>query len=173
MIVALVFAHVWGTIQLIVLGSLARTVRIRTVFMALAVGLFTCAPLAVLLQGVSIRSAARLTGTSVVLMVSTASYTSDPFIEEIIKVAPLALLLVIPAIRRQWSITDCVLVGAAAGSGFGLAENLYRYGASADAAHAIKTGWWLAKSLISPPEVPSIWVTLTSWLPPGAAAGDE
>jgi hypothetical protein len=47
MIVALVFAHVWGVLQLIALASLTRTVRVRTVLMALAVGLYVCAPLAV------------------------------------------------------------------------------------------------------------------------------
>ena len=50
MIIAIVFAHVWGVLQLVVLGSLARTVRARTVLTALVVGLYACALLAVLLQ---------------------------------------------------------------------------------------------------------------------------
>ncbi len=58
MIVALVFAHVWGVIQLVVLGSLTRTMRVRTVLMALAVGLYLCAPLSVLLQMAWIRPVA-------------------------------------------------------------------------------------------------------------------
>ena len=39
MILAIVFAHVWGVMQLVVLGSLSRTVRVRTVLTALAAGL--------------------------------------------------------------------------------------------------------------------------------------
>jgi hypothetical protein len=50
MIIAIIFAHLWGDNQLIVLGSLARTIRVRTALAAFAVGLYACAPFAVLLQ---------------------------------------------------------------------------------------------------------------------------
>ena len=42
MILAIVFAQLWGVIQLIILGSLSRTVRVRTVLAAMAVGLYAC-----------------------------------------------------------------------------------------------------------------------------------
>jgi hypothetical protein len=171
MIIAIAFAQVWGVIQLIVVGSLARTIRMRTVLAALAVGLYACAPVAALLQIAGTRSAAWITGGSIHHMVGVAAYTVDPFIEEIVKVLPLVALLMMPSIRRQWSITDCILMGAAVGSGLGLAENLYRFGASPYQALAINGGWSLATSGALP-FVPSVWTTLTSWLPPGTAPGD-
>jgi len=167
MIIALVFAHVWGVIQLIFLGSLARTVRVRTALTAFAVGLYACAPLSVLLQVAWTRAAALVIGASVYGMIDRGAYTLDPLIEEVVKVLPLVGLMMIASIRRQWSITDCVLTGAAAGSGFGLAESLYRYGAAPHLAHPIPRGWMLAAN-IELPVVPSVWSTLHLWLPQGA-----
>ncbi len=57
------------------------------------------------------------------------------------KLLPLALLMLIPAIRRQWSITDCVLIAAATGSGFGLTEHVFRYASYPHTAHAVSGGW--------------------------------
>jgi PrsW family intramembrane metalloprotease len=164
MIVALIFAHVWGVIQLIVLGSFARTVRVRTVLMALAVGLYACAPLAVFLQMAWIRAAAWLTDVPVYSIFDTAGYTANPSIEEMVKVLPIAALLLIPAMRRQWSLTDCVLAGAAVGSGFGLAESLFRFGQEAHRANSIDQGWALTNN-ISFPVIPGVWSTVNSWLP--------
>ena len=164
MIVALIFAHVWGVIQLIVLGSFARTVRVRTVLMALAVGLYACAPLALVLQMGWTRPAAWLTDVPLFAMAVTASYTVNPFIEELVKVLPVAALLLIPTMRRQWSLTDCVLAGAAVGSGFGLAESLFRFGAAVHQANSTDQGWMLTTN-ISFPVVPSVWSSIKSWLP--------
>jgi hypothetical protein len=44
MIVAIVFAHVWGVVQMIVFGSMARTIRARTALTAMAAGFYACAP---------------------------------------------------------------------------------------------------------------------------------
>ena len=166
MILAIVFAQLWGVIQLIVLGSLARTVRVRTVLAAMAVGLYAIAPLAVILQKTWIGMAASLAGMSMAHMTGIASYTVDPFIEEALKLLPLALLMLIPAIRRQWSVTDCVLIAAAVGSGFGLAEHLYRYASSPDLAQAVTGGWEMSFRDYTP-RVPGIATSLTSWLPGG------
>jgi hypothetical protein len=168
MILAIVFAELWAVCQLIVLGTFTRTVRVRTVFMALAVGLYACAPLALLLQVTWIRAAAWLSGTPAYQLVGVAAYTADPFIEEIVKVLPVAMLLTIPAIRRQWSITDCVLLGAACGAGFGLAEELYRFGTvSTSALFNARFGGWMLPGIAATPTVPSLSTTVTSWLPPG------
>ena len=168
MILAIVFAELWAVCQLIVLGTFTRTVRVRTVFMAVAVGLYACAPLAVLIQVTWIHAAAWLTGTPAYQLVKIAAYTADPFIEEIIKLLPVALLLTIPAIRRQWSITDCVLLGAACGAGFGLAEELYMFGkVSTSALFNARFGGWMLPGLAATPTVPSLSTTVTSWLPPG------
>jgi RsiW-degrading membrane proteinase PrsW (M82 family) len=171
MIIALVFAYVWGVVQLIVLGSLARTVRVRTVVAALAVGIYACAPLAVFLQVAWSRPAAWLSGASLYTVGSVASYTLDPLIEEVLKVLPVVGLLLLATIRRQWSLTDCVLIGAAVGSGFGLAESLYRYGSAAHLAHATGDGWILGTSA-GLPYVPSVWTSMRAWLPQGAGPSD-
>jgi RsiW-degrading membrane proteinase PrsW (M82 family) len=127
-ILAIAFAHVWGILQLIVLGSFARTVSIRTVLAAMAAGFYACAAFAALLESVWIGPTAWITGTPYADVVQIASYTVDPFIEEAVKIIPLAMLLLwVRVIRHQWSITDCIIVGAALGSGFGLAEDLYRF----------------------------------------------
>jgi hypothetical protein len=173
MILAIAFAHVWGVIQLIVLGSLSRTIRVRTVLAALTVGLYAIGPLTVFLQLGWIHLAASLLGTPVAQIQSIASYTVDPFLEEALKLLPLAmLLLLIPTVRRQWSVVDCVLIAAATGSGYGLAENLYRYAGSPHSAHGIAGGWAIVigrHALL----VPGILNTLTSWLPAGTVSADE
>lgn len=171
MVAAIAFAHVWSVFQLTVLGALGRTIRMRTVFLAMAVGLFACAPAALIAQLAWTRAATFLTGANKSGFVTVAGYTADPFIEEIVKVLPMGALLMISTVRRQWSMTDCVLVAAAAGAGFGLAEDLYSYGAASHTASSIDKGWLLGTS-ISFPFVPNLRTTLTSWLPPGAAAFD-
>ena len=168
MIIAIVFAELWGVIQLIVLGSFARTVRVRTVFMAVAVGLYACAPLSVAMEASWIYAASWLTGTPAYQLMKIAAYTADPFVEEAVKVLPVVVLLTVPAIRRQWSITDCVLVSAATGAGFDLAEALYRHGAvSSSAVWNTSFGGWMLPGIVATPTVPGPWTTVTSWLPPG------
>ena len=166
MILAIVFAQLWGVIQLVVLGSLSRTVRVRTVLAAMAVGLYAIAPIAVILQKTWIGVAASMVGKSMADMTGIASYTVDPFIEEALKLLPLLLLLRIPAIRRQWTIMDCVLIAAAVGSGFGLAEHLYRYASSPGAGQGVSGGWAMDFGRYTP-MVPGIGSSLTSWLPNG------
>ena len=172
MILAMVFAHVWGVLELVALATLTRTVRVRTVLAALAVGLYACAPAAILLQVAWTRLVARLTGEQLFELVRVGSYTLDPLIEELVKVMPLvALIVIIPAVRRQWSVADCILIGAATGSGFGLAEDLFRYSGAVNRSMPVNGGWQLAVNL-SLPIVPSPMKTLTSWLPSGAAIDD-
>jgi len=172
MVISLVVAHLWGMLQLIVLASFARTVRVRTVYAAMAAGLYLCAPVTAALQVALTKIIASSMGMLVPEVVRIAGYTLDPFIEELAKVLPLSLLLMVPVLRRQWSFTDCVLIGAATGAGFGLAEDLYRFGGSADHAQSIAGGWALVFSgdyLL----VPGIGRIATSWLPHGVAGSRD
>jgi RsiW-degrading membrane proteinase PrsW (M82 family) len=164
MVPAIILAHLWAVAQLTTLGSLTRTVSVRTLLLAMATGFYLCGPLALLLQyplahlygmagGVSAYEAAKVTG-----------YTIDPWIEEIVKVLPIIAVLRFASLRRQWSLTDCTLVGAATGAGFGLAEDLFRYGAAAAQANPSPTGWTLATN-ISLPLVAGYKAILTAWLP--------
>jgi hypothetical protein len=50
MVPAIIFAQLWGVIQLIILTSPARTVRVRTVFAAMAVGFYAIGPLTAFIQ---------------------------------------------------------------------------------------------------------------------------
>jgi hypothetical protein len=167
MIASIVFAHVWGILQLVVLGSFARTVRLRTVLMSMAAGFYACTAVAVVLESAWILPTVWITGTPYANVVRVASYTVDPFIEEGVKLIPLVmLLLLVRVIRHQWSITDCVIVGAALGSGFGLAEDLYRF---IDSTNAAWTGqeWLLRGRIADGVIVPGPSSTIVSWLPAG------
>ncbi|MGW0878017.1 hypothetical protein [Streptomyces sp. NPDC002671] len=67
-------------------------------------------------------------------------------------------------VRRQWGLTDFVVLGAALGAGFGLLEAVLRYGLDANRALARGGGWIIPDSL-SPPYVPGLGQVLTAWLP--------
>ncbi len=166
MILAIIFAQVWGVVQLIALTSMARTVRVRTVFAAMAVGFYAIGPVTAFIQLSWIHLAAPLIGMPPAALQGIASYSVDPFIEEAMKLLPLAILMLIPAIRRQWSVSDCVLIGAATGSGFGLTEHLFRYAANPGAAEGVSGGWVLSIGNFNV-LVPGIFRTLTSWIPNG------
>jgi RsiW-degrading membrane proteinase PrsW (M82 family) len=161
---AILFAHLWALAQLTVLGSFTRTVSMRTLLLALAGGFYFCGPLALLLQYPMAHLFAWVSGDSAYAAAKVAGYTTDPWIEEIVKVLPIVLLLRFASVRRQWSLTDCTLVGAAAGAGFGLAEDLFRYGTAAAQAGPNGSGWILSTS-VALPTVAGFDVILQSWLP--------
>src|SRR5262245_55270522 len=177
MLLAIFFINVWGVLQLVALGSFARTVRVRTVLSGIAVGLFFCAPFAGLLEHTWTAAIAALTGRNVTAVIAVTGYTVDPPVEEIVRILPLALLLMVPVIRRQLSVTDCVRIGAAAGAGFGLAEDLYRFGTAAQHATAVAGGWvapYSAPIVASASQrvfIPSIATALGGWLPDTGGLG--
>ena len=141
MVPAIIFAHIWGVLELTALGSFRRTLRIHTFLLAIATGLYLCEPMAMLLQYSWITLFAKLTGSSAHEVLGVGGYTVDPFMEELIKVLPVVLLLLIPTIRRQCSITDCILIAAATGAGFGLAEELFRYSGEVYHVNITDSGW--------------------------------
>jgi hypothetical protein len=171
MLMGIVFAHVWGVLQLILAASFVRTTRIRTIAWGIAVGLYVCAPLAILIQAVWLRTFSSFSGVAVSDLIGIASFSIDPCLEEGIKLLPLAALVSLPVVRRQWRVTDCVLLGAALGSGFGLAENLYRHGDAVQQAVAVNDGWVFGNAL-RPFMVPGFLETLTMWLPTGVFVGE-
>jgi hypothetical protein len=75
MIAAMVFAQVWGVLQLAALGSLARTVRLRTVFLALLVGLYACTAVVLPMQVLGVYATSALTGKSLYQAVGMGTYT--------------------------------------------------------------------------------------------------
>jgi hypothetical protein len=160
----MVFATCYGVLELAVLGSVTRTVRLGTLALAIGAGLYGCGMTAVLLQFGYTRTLAALTGRSLHDVVAVAGYTVDPVLEELIKVAPLLLIGLGARARAQWRLTDHLLVGAALGAGFGLLEALLFVGGQSGGALAFPHGWVVPTSL-RPPYVPGVGQTLVSWLP--------
>ncbi|SDM69584.1 Protease prsW family protein [Streptomyces sp. cf386] len=157
-------AAVWGVLQLFAISWPTRSVRLSTVLLALAVGAYGCGTATVLVQLAYTRLYAEQSGQSLVTVVNTTGYTVAPWVEELLKVSPLLLAGLSLRVRRQWGLTDFVVVGAALGAGFGLLEAVLRFGLDADRAIVRGEGWIIPDSL-SPPYVPGLGQVLTSWLP--------
>ncbi|MER6068303.1 PrsW family intramembrane metalloprotease [Streptomyces sp. NPDC001817] len=157
-------AAVWGVLQLFAVSWPTRSVRLLTVLMALAVGVYGCGVATALVELTYTRLYAHQSGQSLVTVVDTTSYTVAPWVEELIKVSPLLLVGLSLKVRRQWGLTDFTVLGAALGGGFGLLEAVLRYGLDANRAIARGGGWIIPDSL-SPPYVPGLGQVLTAWLP--------
>ncbi|MEU0171343.1 PrsW family glutamic-type intramembrane protease [Streptomyces iakyrus] len=157
-------AAVWGVLQLFAVSWPTRSVRLSTVLLALAVGVYGCGVATALVQLAYTRIYAEQSGQSLVTVVNTTSYMVAPWVEELIKVLPLLLVGLSLRVRRQWGLTDFVVVGAALGAGFGLLEGVLRFSLDADRAIARGEGWIIPDSL-SPPYVPGLGQVLTAWLP--------
>lgn len=160
----LAVAAVWGVLQLFAVSWPTRSVRLSTVLLALAVGVYGCGVATALVQLAYTRIYAEQSGQSLVTVVNTTSYMVAPWVEELIKVLPLLLVGLSLRVRRQWGLTDFVVVGAALGAGFGLLEGVLRFGLDADRAIVRGEGWIIPDSL-SPPYVPGLGQVLTAWLP--------
>ncbi|GAA1426812.1 hypothetical protein GCM10009601_36730 [Streptomyces thermospinosisporus] len=157
-------AAVWGVLQLLFLSLPTRSVRLSTVLLALLVGVYGCGVATALVEYSYTRLYADRSGQSLVEVVNTTSYTVAPWVEELIKLSPLLLTGWSLAIRRQWGLTDFVVLGAALGSGFGLLEAVLRFGLDSDRAVSRGEGWIIPDSL-SAPYVPGPGQVFTSWLP--------
>lgn len=161
----MVAATVYGVVQLLVLASPTRSVRLSTVLLAIAVGVYGCGVVTALLELAYTRSAADLTGEPLVKVVEVAGYTVDPVIEELIKLAPLLLVAWNVRIRRQWGMTDYVVLGSALGAGFGLLEAVARFGLDADRAIAHPAGGWAIPDSLRAPYIPGPEQILSAWFP--------
>ncbi|MEM7340198.1 MAG: hypothetical protein AAF467_16190, partial [Actinomycetota bacterium] len=163
---AMVLAALYGVLQLAILGSAARSVRLSTLLLALGAGAYGSAVASVLVQFAVTRLIGLGVDTRMTQIVNVAGYTTNPFIEEGFKVAPLLLVGLWPTVRRQWGLTDYVLVGAAIGAGFGLLEAVMRFGTIAgEPTFAASDGWWVMHNLIRV-EVAAPDAMLGRWLPP-------
>ena len=128
MVLAYSLALLYGVFQLWLLASPTRTIRFRTAMTGFMCGAVVTFPLAVLLEWGWIRLAERLLAQPRFELVLWASWTVDPFIEELVRLVPLiVVLVVVPRCRQQWSLSDLVVVGAAIGSGYRWGEHLARY----------------------------------------------
>jgi hypothetical protein len=161
----MVAATVYGVAQLLVLSSPTRSVRVSTVLLGIAVGVYGCGVAAALLELAYTRGVAETTGESLTEVVKTASYTIDPVIEELMKLAPLLLVAWNVRVRRQWGLTDYVVLGAALGAGFGLLEAVARYGLDAGRAIPHPAGGWAVPDSLRAPYIPGPEQVLSNWFP--------
>ncbi|MGW1047696.1 PrsW family glutamic-type intramembrane protease [Streptomyces sp. NPDC002521] len=157
-------AAVWGVLQLFAVSWPTRSVRLSTVLLALAVGVYGCGVATALVELAYTRFYADQSGQSLITVVNTTSYTVAPWVEELIKVSPLLLAGLSVKVRRQWGLTDFVVLGAALGGGVGLLEAVLRYGLDANRA-ITRGGGWIIPDSLSPPYVPGLGQVLTAWLP--------
>ncbi|WFB08202.1 PrsW family glutamic-type intramembrane protease [Streptomyces sp. LX-29] len=169
----MVAATVYGVAQLLVLSSPTRSVRISTVLLAIAVGVYGCGIATALLEYAYTRAVAdQPRGGALLKAVNTASYTVDPVIEELVKVTPLLLAAWNVKIRRQWGLTDYVVIGAALGAGFGLLEAVVRFGLDADRALDHPAGGWIIPDRLFPPYIPGPDQIFSSWFPAPSSSLD-
>ncbi|MGW2998696.1 PrsW family glutamic-type intramembrane protease [Streptomyces sp. NPDC001155] len=151
-------------LQLFAVSWPTRSVRLSTVLLAFAVGVYGCGVATALMELAYTRIYANQSEQSLVTVVNTTSYTVAPWVEELIKVSPLLLAGLSLKVRRQWGLTDFVVLGAALGGGFGLLEAVLRYGLDANRA-ITRGGGWIIPDSLSPPYVPGLGQVLTAWLP--------
>ncbi|MFF9405775.1 PrsW family glutamic-type intramembrane protease [Streptomyces anandii] len=164
MTLVMTVAAVWGVLQLFAVSWPTCSVRLSTVLLAFAVGVYGCGVATALVEIAYTRLYAHQSGQSPATVVNTTSYTVAPWAEELLKVSPLLLAGLSSKVRRQWGLTDFTVLGAALGSGFGLLEAVLRYGLDANRAIARGGGWIIPDSL-APPYVPGLGQVLTAWLP--------
>ncbi|MFE5124978.1 PrsW family glutamic-type intramembrane protease [Streptomyces sp. NPDC056669] len=166
MAVLMVAATVYGVVQLLVLSSPTRSVRVSTVLLAIAVGVYGCGIVTLLLEYAYTRAVSdQPHGGALLNTVKTASYTVDPVVEELIKITPLLLAAWNVKIRRQWGLTDYVVTGAALGAGFGLLEAVARFGLDAARAVSLPTGGWMIPDSLQAPWIPGPGQVFAAWFP--------
>ncbi len=167
MLALMAVAAVVTVVQLGLVGSWARSVRLSTLVQAVAVGLVVVGPATVAVEWALVRLLSRVGPWAVSTLVTRASWTWDPVVEEVMKVAPLLVLAVVwPSAHRQLGWTDHLLVGAGLGVGFGLAESAFRFAQVGPMVMKIGDDYMVGASLMGGAvTVPSVGTSLGTWLP--------
>ncbi|SCG09541.1 RHS repeat-associated core domain-containing protein [Streptomyces sp. MnatMP-M27] len=159
-------ASVWAVMQLLLLSWPVRTVRWPTVLLAFGVGAYGCGVLSMVLELVVARQLATAREESLAAVMDVVSWTTAPVVEELVKVTPLLVAGWALRGRMQWGLADFVVLGGAAGAGFGLLEKLLMYAESAGKATPLdEGGWQIAEGLVDPPYIPGLGQILGSWFP--------
>lgn len=162
----MVVAAVVSLTQLAVLGSWGRSLHITTLLQGIAVGFLVTGFVTVAIQFAWTRIAAAITSIPVSEVQNFAAWTVDPFLEEIIKVAPLLLLVLWrPRIQKQFGYTDHLLSGAALGMGFELLESALRYTRLTMFSGDYGGRFVVDGGLSGIVTVPNIWESLFTWQP--------
>lgn len=166
MVVLVVFAATVSLVQLCIAGAWARSIRVGTALQAAVVGFFVVVPVTIGAEWIASRVVSLATNQGFVWIVDAAAWTYDPVLEEVLKIAPLLVVaLAWPGVARQLGLVDYLLLGAAIGAGFELAEAALRFGELTAAADQISGGVLVAGSAMGSAVVPSLHTSLTTWLP--------
>jgi hypothetical protein len=166
----MVVAAVVSVTQLAAIGSWGRSLRLTTLLQGIAVGFLVCGFVTVAVQFIWTRIVAAVASIPVRDVQEVASWTVDPFLEELVKVAPLLLLaLWRPRTQKQLGYTDHLLFGAALGMGFELLESALRYVRLGRFAGDYSGTFVVDGSLGGLVTVPHVWESLFTWQPSPAA----
>lgn len=151
-------AQLLGLAQLALFGLLARSVRWRTLVIAVGAGLVAGSAVIVMTDYVL----APALGALIVVAALGAVAA------QLLALAPMVLLWRrVATIRWQWGLTDALLLSASVATGFGIAETLLSYAGTA-AQFASATEAWRFATVGA---VPGPVQLLFSWMPFGAMAG--
>lgn len=157
--------------QLATVGSWARSVRFTTLVLAATLGFYACGLVAVGLEWVGTRIWHLATGAPLSEVVRAAAWTTDPVIEEVVKVLPLVGCWVLARrLARQLGLVDHLLVGAALGVGFELFEAAARFASVGSLNIRVPGGFLVSASLGGSVIVPTPLAAVTTWLPAPAAS---
>ncbi len=167
MLALMAVAAVVTVVQLGLVGSWARSVRLSTLVHAVGVGFVVAGPLTVAVEWGLVRGLTQVGRWETSTLVARAAWTWDPVVEEVMKVAPLLVLAVVwPKAHRQLGWTDHLLVGAGLGLGFGLLEEALRRAQVTPMVMKIGEDYMVGASLMGGPVmVPSVSSSLGTWLP--------
>lgn len=164
-------AAIYGVLQMALLASPVRSLRISTVLVTLAVGMYGSGVVATLIEYVYARAAVSHPGQSLSEAMGSGAYTLVPVIEELAQIAPLLLAGWNLKIRSQMGMADFVVLGAAAGAGLGLFEVLLAHMLDAQEAFPLPGGggWMLSGGIggigSGAPYLPDWATVLSHWLP--------
>ncbi|MEU3741911.1 PrsW family intramembrane metalloprotease [Streptomyces sp. NPDC032198] len=164
-------AAIYGVLQLALLASPVRSLKLTTVLVTVAVGVYGSGVMAVLIEYFYARAAVSHPGQSLTEAMGNGSYTLVPVVEELAQIAPLVLAGVNLKIRSQLGFADFVVLGAATGAGLGLLEVLLSHMLDAQRAFPLPGGggWMLSGGIGSigkgSPYIPDWSTVLSTWLP--------
>lgn len=164
-------AAIYGVLQLALLASPVRSLKLSTVLVTIAVGMYGSGVVAVLIEYIAARAAVTQPGQSLPEALGSGGYTLVPAVEELAQIVPLLLAAWNLKIRSQLGMTDVVVLGAATGAGLGLFETLLAHLLDAQSAFPLPGGggWMLSAGLDGigggAPYIPDLPTVLSHWLP--------
>ncbi|MGW7206408.1 RNase A-like domain-containing protein [Streptomyces sp. NPDC054837] len=161
-------AAVYGVLQLTLLASPTRSLKLSTVLLTVAVGMYGSGVVAALIEYAYAHALVTQPGQSLRDAMGDGSYTVVPIVEELAKLAPLLLAGINLKIRSQLGLADFVVLGAATGAGLGLFEVLLGHMLDAQRAFPLHSsdGWMLSGGFsLTSTYIPGPGTVLGTWLP--------